>query len=804
MMWPVMCDTELSPKMDLQKERMKYLLANAIHELWKKETGSLSAIYIEGTICITSSSGKTTVVQVSDRFVSQLSGDGLSSNPYDVHGHSMVSPSISRGSNASVFHPSQKDYSVSNQFSPSGSSHSYVNVHSPATEDGASETPRTTPNSSEREVVVKQGSLSQQPQFETPHRDKHQKAPVKKEFVSEDSDSETELASPKMIPSRPVTSPKKRSSSDMYKFGVGAYVPGTGVYVNACDTRGCVVNSNNLPTDFSNHQRSVATVHNMNHNRVMGYLQHGFNNATKPFPEKMNGSQVVDLSHINDASPPKIAKQVEDSVVTHNNNNEKVSNNNYIGQKNLVCDSRMSVLMAAAGIHQEQNFTNNRYATGKTELNRNQASKNNESNNKADMASSNLNFASSNHALKTDKDGDHSSEGQICGEMASPDSSSRRHWAPVVYDRNSLKLTIEASPNSAPAMTSPSYSKNQVNSLPPSAPLSVSTSSPSTSVTMVTDAAQGLMSLSAAAVETPTDQTSTVKDNGSVELQEMLKRRNQIPALLRARVLANQQAAAAINNNNSVTSNLNRPMLLPPSGQMPQQSASQNVQHIPRSNSGNNISYNNVTTSPVPTSPSKDLQSSSTHDMNSSSDNSVMSPSSPCDGSPDSDKTSNADFDAKLDAGGEQRSYKCDYCGKIFHFKSKYHEHLPVHTNARPYQCHLCSRTYKYKYDLRVHLRTHMGIPTKSSVCPFCSHKCDSNKLLRLHIQEQHRDQQKITEAECSTEEMSPALWLVNQYLNRVIDLVIVWFWDVIRYMIGQYVIVFHHNISISLIGLCL
>ena len=101
-------------------------------------------------------------------------------------------------------------------------------------------------------------------------------------------------------------------------------------------------------------------------------------------------------------------------------------------------------------------------------------------------------------------------------------------------------------------------------------------------------------------------------------------------------------------------------------------------------------------------------------------------------------------------AGGEQKVYKCDFCSKTFLFKSKYHEHLPVHTNARPYQCRLCSRTYKYKYDLRVHLRTHMGIPTKSTVCPFCNAKFDTNKLLRLHIKDAHRERHRVTEEDCA------------------------------------------------------
>ena len=100
--------------------------------------------------------------------------------------------------------------------------------------------------------------------------------------------------------------------------------------------------------------------------------------------------------------------------------------------------------------------------------------------------------------------------------------------------------------------------------------------------------------------------------------------------------------------------------------------------------------------------------------------------------------------------GVEQKVYKCNFCQKTFLFKSKYHEHLPVHTSARPFECHLCLRTYKYKYDLRVHLRTHLGIPTKSTICPFCSNKFLTNKLLRQHIREAHEEQQRISDEQCA------------------------------------------------------
>ena len=121
----------------------------------------------------------------------------------------------------------------------------------------------------------------------------------------------------------------------------------------------------------------------------------------------------------------------------------------------------------------------------------------------------------------------------------------------------------------------------------------------------------------------------------------------------------------------------------------------------------------------------------------------------------------NVDDDGReVGPNGEQRTYRCEYCSKNFLFKSKYHEHLPVHTNARPFRCHLCARTYKYKYDLRVHLRTHMGIPTKSTVCPFCNGKFDTNKQLRSHIKESHKDKQKASEVECTQplDNLPPAL----------------------------------------------
>ena len=53
--------------MGLQKERFQHLVAVSVMDIWRKETGSQMPVFLEGTICITSCSGRMTVVQLSNR-----------------------------------------------------------------------------------------------------------------------------------------------------------------------------------------------------------------------------------------------------------------------------------------------------------------------------------------------------------------------------------------------------------------------------------------------------------------------------------------------------------------------------------------------------------------------------------------------------------------------------------------------------------------------------------------------------------------------------------------------------------------
>ena len=48
----------------------------------------------------------------------------------------------------------------------------------------------------------------------------------------------------------------------------------------------------------------------------------------------------------------------------------------------------------------------------------------------------------------------------------------------------------------------------------------------------------------------------------------------------------------------------------------------------------------------------------------------------------------------------------CEYCSKLFRYKSSYVEHVITHTGERPYACDHCDKRFSRASNLRKHLLT--------------------------------------------------------------------------------------------------
>ncbi|GBM43234.1 Zinc finger protein 45 [Araneus ventricosus] len=55
------------------------------------------------------------------------------------------------------------------------------------------------------------------------------------------------------------------------------------------------------------------------------------------------------------------------------------------------------------------------------------------------------------------------------------------------------------------------------------------------------------------------------------------------------------------------------------------------------------------------------------------------------------------------DTSSKGKQYRCTFCAKVFNYKSKYEEHMRVHTGERPFKCSLCPKLFKCKKSLKYH-----------------------------------------------------------------------------------------------------
>ncbi|KAL9704797.1 hypothetical protein quinque_008315 [Culex quinquefasciatus] len=84
-----------------------------------------------------------------------------------------------------------------------------------------------------------------------------------------------------------------------------------------------------------------------------------------------------------------------------------------------------------------------------------------------------------------------------------------------------------------------------------------------------------------------------------------------------------------------------------------------------------------------------------------------------------------------------ERPFQCTLCPKTYPSASSLYGHVQTfHEKKQPFKCDVCLRTFYSKYILDRHKMKHKGI--KSSQCPHCDKKYESNNYLHQHIAERH------------------------------------------------------------------
>lgn len=83
------------------------------------------------------------------------------------------------------------------------------------------------------------------------------------------------------------------------------------------------------------------------------------------------------------------------------------------------------------------------------------------------------------------------------------------------------------------------------------------------------------------------------------------------------------------------------------------------------------------------------------------------------------------------DAGGPQKPWTCEDCGKAFRYGSAFTLHRRTHTGEKPFACLECGRAFSQRVHLTLHRRVHTG--ERPHACTECGKAFRQGSYLAAH-----------------------------------------------------------------------
>ncbi|XP_036943877.1 zinc finger protein 585B-like [Acanthopagrus latus] len=113
----------------------------------------------------------------------------------------------------------------------------------------------------------------------------------------------------------------------------------------------------------------------------------------------------------------------------------------------------------------------------------------------------------------------------------------------------------------------------------------------------------------------------------------------------------------------------------------------------------------------------------------------------------------------------ENKSFRCEICGRGFKQRLPWQRHLRIHTLGRTYACKACGKSFTKSFNLKVHMRIHTG--EKPYSCEICGEDFRYGSALKVHMRvHTELPQQHV----CKEEEVLTEQQLLNQERNSSLD----------------------------------